>query len=199
MSEKNKQEDGFLLFEGDLTFTKVATSPISSNSETSIKSTEELKTKAEAEKNLKEELKKKLEEEIKKLPGFQQSPVPKPMIEQMINLIMQMGSSQLFLSQGLIDDRKLAVLSETDQVALGHMDYRAKVDGQRYFQFLVDWMLTTSGSVGGLRARQLIQLVAASGGGQKTEFAKRPGWFARQTYKRGWEEESENRGQVIVE
>jgi len=110
-----------------------------------------------------------------------------------------MGSSQEFLSHGMIDDRKLAVLNETDQVFLGHIDYRAKVDGQRYFGHMVDWMLTTSGSVGGLRARQLIQLVAASGGGQKTEFAKRPGWFARQTYKRGWQKDSEESGQIIVD
>lgn len=120
------------------------------------------------------------------------------MIEQMMNLVMQMGSDQSFLARGQIDERKLANINENDQLALGHFNYRAIVDNIRYYGLFVDWILTSSNAVNGLRARQFIQLMQANAGVPQQEFVQRPGWIGRNLTKRNWEKEAQDKGATII-
>lgn len=115
-------------------------------------------------------------------------------------LVPQMGSDHTYLSQGKIDRRVFAVLNEYEQVSLAHFAYRGEVDDIRYFAFLVDWILTSSPSLGGLGRRQTIELTAAASGGAKPlEIVRKPNIVSRKLFKRDWRQKAEERGAVIVE
>ena len=79
-------------------------------------------------------------------------------------IVQQMGSDPSFLSKQKIDARKFAVLNPYTQAAMGHFNYRAKVGKIRYFAEQVNWELNSTPSISGLRARQVIQLIAAAAG-----------------------------------
>jgi len=115
-------------------------------------------------------------------------------------LVLQMGSSGKKLMKGEIDMRVLSNLSLTDQVALGHFNYRAKVDGNRYFAHLVDWILHTAVSIDGKRSDQVIDTIAASvGGARRQEYISKPGWIGRNITKRDYKEEAAQKGQTIID
>ena len=138
-----------------------------------------------------------LQKILKQFPGL--NPEQRgELIQQIINLVMQLGSSARFLSQGLIDERKMATINELEQVALGHFNYRGQVDGIRYYDELVDWILTSSQGVGGLRARQIIDVTAATSGQPKVEVAQQPNVLARHLWNRDWKEKAQQQGQVVV-
>jgi len=113
----------------------------------------------------------------------------------------QLGSALKFLSKGAIDNRKTAVLNEPCQAALGHFNYRAEVDEIRYFKHMVEWELTTTPSIGGLRARQFIQALAAAAGVGKGVFevAERPNILARNITQRNWREQATKEGKTVSE
>lgn len=133
------------------------------------------------------------------IPPQQLSQQQKDMVEQIVNLAMQLGSSKKHLGQGEIDERKFANLSELEQIALGHFMYRGEIDNIRYFKYFVDWQLPSSVSIGGLGRRQTIQTIGATKGQAIPDFVRKPNWLARRTYKRDWEKEAEEKGQVVVE
>ena len=146
---------------------------------------------------------KTLEEQFKefmdKISSQDMSTRQKAIAEVIMNLVMQMGTSQELLGQGKVDMRILSVLNEQEQVSLGHFNYRGNIDKIRYFQNLVDWILTTSPSINGLGRRQVIQLTGAYSGGSVQDLVQKPGWFARNTYKKGWEKDAEKKGAKVVE
>jgi len=119
--------------------------------------------------------------------------------QQIINLVMQMGSDDKTLGQGRIDMRKFSHINELQQVALGHFKYRGEVDGIRYFNRFVTWILNSAASINGLRARQIIQIVAAHSGTPKPEFVSKPNILARNLWNKKWREEAEREGKVVVE
>lgn len=127
------------------------------------------------------------------------TPQQKQMLDQMMNLLLQMGSDQLFLTQGMIDERKLGNINENDQISLGYFDYRGRVDRIRYYSHLVDWILVSSSSVNGLRARQFIQLANAMSGSPQPEIVQKPGWFGRNVTNRDWEKKAQERGAIVVD
>lgn len=114
-------------------------------------------------------------------------------------LAPQLGSDQAHLVHQKIDQRKLAVLDETVQAALGYFTYR----GQKinFWNHVVDWELNSSPSIGGLGRRQLIQMVnAAAGGGRSSlDVAERPNFLARNITERNWKEKAAKQGKAIVE
>lgn len=139
-----------------------------------------------------------LQKLIQQLPGTNKG-TRTELMHQIINLVMQMGSDSKYLGKGGIDQRKFSVINELEQVSLGHFSYRGEVDGIRYFSNLVDWILNTSPSIGGLRARQTIQLTAAATGSQSPELIQKPGILARTLWKRDWKEKAEREGKQVVE
>jgi len=120
------------------------------------------------------------------------------LLDQMMFLLLQMGSSQEFLSKGKIDERKLASINQHDLLALGHFNYRGEVDGVRYFQKFVSWVLNASVSVDNLRSRQFIQLASAMGGGSPQEIVRKPNMIGR-LRNPNWRRDAEERGAIIVE
>lgn len=125
----------------------------------------------------------------------------------------QLGSDPKHLSEQEIDQRKFAVLSEPVQAALAYFDWRGGGQkyknskgenktrrGIRFWRNLVDWELNTSPSIGGLRARQIIQTVAAAAGVGKgvLEVAEKPGWIGRHVTDRGWKEKATKEGKVVT-
>lgn len=115
-------------------------------------------------------------------------------------LVLQMGSSGKKLMMGEIDMRVLSNISPTDQVALGHFNYRAVVDKNRYFAHLVDWILHTAVSIDGKRSDQVIDTIAASvGGSRRSEYVSKPGWVGRNITKRSWREDAEKKGQTVID
>lgn len=116
-------------------------------------------------------------------------------------LVPQMGSDFKKIDEGGIDQRKFAVLeSPQQQIALGHFDYRAEVDGVRFFKHMVDWLLNSSPSLShGLGRRQVIQTIASATGGQIPNIAERPGWIGRNVTKRSWKRDAEQRGENVVD
>lgn len=135
---------------------------------------------------------------IKNLPPTSTPKQIQDQAEQLMNLVMQLGSDTSFLRRGQIDERKLANINAFDQLSLGHFNYRAIVDGIRYYGLFVDWILVTSNAIGGLRARQVIQLVGAYSGGQTTEYVQEPGWVGRNLTNRDWEDKARAKGQTII-
>jgi len=115
-------------------------------------------------------------------------------------LAPQMGSDPKHLGKQEIDQRKFAVLNEATQAAMGHFKYRAEVDGIRYFEFMLDWELNTTPSIGGLARRQVVQTIAAAAGVGKGVFdvAERPNVLARNITRRDWKEKAAKDGKVVV-
>jgi len=116
-------------------------------------------------------------------------------------LAPQLGSDPKHLSRQEIDQRKFAVLNEPCQAALGHFYYRAKVDKVRYFDYMLEWELTTTPSIGGLGRRQVIQETAAAAGVGKgvLEVAQKPNVLARNLTKRDWREKATREGKAVQE
>jgi len=116
-------------------------------------------------------------------------------------LAPQMGSDPKHLSKQEIDQRKFAVLNEPCQAAMGHFNYRAKVDEIRYYDYILAWELNTTPSIGGLGRRQVIQTVAAAAGVGKgiMEVAEKPNVLARNITRRDWKEKATKEGKVVVE
>lgn len=115
-------------------------------------------------------------------------------------LVLQMGSSGKTLTKGNIDMRIFSNISPTDQVALGHFNYRAVVDKNRYFAHLVDWILHSAVSIDGKRSDQVIDTIAASvGGARRQEYISKPGWFKRNITKRDWKDDAERKGQTVID
>ena len=115
-------------------------------------------------------------------------------------LVLQMGSSGKKLMKGEIDMRILSNISLSDQDSLGHFHYRAKVDGNRYYDHLVDWILHSSVSIDGKRSDQVIETIAASvGGARRQEYISKPGFIGRHITKRSWREDAEKKGQTIID
>lgn len=135
---------------------------------------------------------------IKNLPQTTSQQQKQELGEQLMNLIMQMGSDQGFLMKGQIDERKLANINESDQLALGHFNYRAIVDHIRYYGIFVDWILVSSNAINGLRARQFIQLASAYSGSPQTEYVQEPSWIGRHITNRDYEEKARAKGQTVI-
>lgn len=113
-------------------------------------------------------------------------------------VIPQLASDSNTLQRGQIDQRKLSVITEYEQMALAHFNYRGEVDHIRYYANMVDWILNTSPSVGGLGRRQLIQAQAAVTGGQGAlEVAKEPGFVGRHFTNRDWRNKAEAQGKIV--
>lgn len=127
-------------------------------------------------------------------PSLSNLPIP----ENIMNLIMQMASSQFVLGQGRIDERKLTHISELGQVALSHFAYRGKVDKIRFWGFMYEELLALAVSIGGMRANQIIKLVSAYTGSPQPEFAQKPNWLTRNTTQRDWKEKAESEGKTII-
>lgn len=111
----------------------------------------------------------------------------------------QMASELIFLLKGRVDARKLAVLSEPVQASLGHFNYRAHVDKIRYYEWIMDWELASSVSIGGLGRKQIIQTIEASAGVHVPEIASQPNIFSRNIWKRDWKARAMREGKVPVE
>lgn len=114
-------------------------------------------------------------------------------------LVPQMGSDQKTIEAGLIDQRKFAVITEGEQVALAHFSYRAEYDDNRYFGHLVGWILNSSPSLGGLGRRQTISLTAAASGSGRPDTAKKPNVLARNIWNRNWKQKAEAEGKEAEE
>lgn len=114
-------------------------------------------------------------------------------------LAPQLGSAQDSLVKGDIDERKFAVLNELTQPALGYFKFRAKVDKARFWGHVVDWELTSSQAIGGLRARQVLQAIEAAAGSKSLEVAEKPNILARNITDRHWKEKATKEGKLVVE
>jgi len=126
----------------------------------------------------------------------------------------QLGSDLKHLSAKGIDQRKFAVLEEYTQAALGYFDWRGGGQkyktskeqegtrrGIRFWRNVVDWELNSTPSIGGLRARQVIQAIAAEQGVGKgvLEVAERPNVLARNISQRNWKERATKEGKVVAQ
>lgn len=124
------------------------------------------------------------------------------LIDQLIQLIMQMGSDLNHLGTGGIDQRKFANINELQQMGLAHFNYRGRVDGIRYWHELTEWVLNSSVSVGGLGRRQTIEITAAASGSAPGQFASKPNILVRGLDRlrgRSWRDEAEAKGQIPVD
>ena len=109
----------------------------------------------------------------------------------------QLASDQEHLIEQMIDQRKLAVLNETTQAALGYFDWRGRKIS--FWKRVVNWELNSSPSVGGLGRRQIIQAMEAASGAKSLEVAEKPNIISRNLTKRDWKEKATKDGKVIVE
>ncbi len=111
----------------------------------------------------------------------------------------QLGTDGVQLSKGLIDQRKYAVLTPLQQLALAHFDYRGNVQGNRYFARLTDFILNSSPSLHGRGRQDTIELAAAASGSRSVATARKPGWFTRNVTDRDWQKKAEQQGKVVEE
>ena len=115
------------------------------------------------------------------------------------NLAPQIGSKQVALAEGEIDERKFAQLNECTQPALGYFAYRGEIDKIRFWDYIVNWELVSSQALNGLGKRQVLQAIQAAAGTKSLEYAERPNLLARNLWKRDWKKDAMEKGQVPVE
>ncbi len=98
-----------------------------------------------------------------------------------------------------IDERKMAVLSDTTLAALSHFSYRHVYDGVRYWGHITEWWLTGSQGIGGLGRRHILQALANTSGIQVMDKAEKPNAVARNIWDRNWKHKAEQEGKVVEE
>lgn len=136
--------------------------------------------------------------------GFNRPPPPSKTTEQGSVIVAkalapQMGTSPEMLSNMEIDEFKFGVLDEGTLCSLSHFDYRARIDGIRYWGHFVPLWLRGSQGVSGLARRHVIQLHANTSGVQNVETAKKPNALARNLWNRNWKEKAESKGEIVDE
>jgi len=114
-------------------------------------------------------------------------------------LAPQLGSSPAILEAHHIDERKMAVLNDLTQTALGYFNYRGKVDHVRFFRWISNWELVSSQAVGGLARRHILQAISAASGVTVAEVAGRPNMIARNITNRNWKTNAIRSGKVVVD
>lgn len=115
------------------------------------------------------------------------------------SLAPQLGSSPRILGKHQIDERKMAVLNDMTQTALGYFAYRGKVDKVRFYRWISGWELVSSQAVGGLARRHILQAISASSGVTVAEVAGRPNILARNISNRNWKQNAIREGKVVVD
>lgn len=111
-------------------------------------------------------------------------------------LAEQLGTAPEIKAQMRIDERKMAVLSDTTLAALSHFSYRHVYDGVRYWGHITEWWLTGSQGIGGLGRRHILQAMANTSGIQVMDKAEKPNAVARNLWDRNWKERAEKEGKV---
>lgn len=114
-------------------------------------------------------------------------------------LAPQLLSDSRHLGQGIIDERKVAVLNEFTATALGHFSYRATVDHIRYWEHLVGWELVASQGIDGRGRRDALTALANASGVSNPEVAKPPNILARSIWQRDWKQKAEAEGKTVIE
>lgn len=111
----------------------------------------------------------------------------------------QLGTSPEIKAEMRIDERKMAVLSDTTLAALSHFSYRFVYDGVRYWGHITEWWLTGSQGIGGLGRRHILQALANTSGIQVMDKAEKPNAVARNIWDRNWKDKAEKEGKVVEE
>ncbi len=104
-------------------------------------------------------------------------------------LAEQLGSDPIDLGKGRFDMRRLTIISESDKGLLLYAKIKSRKS--RVWKTIYDEILNLNVSLGGRGRRDIIRMEAVSKGGTaavESEIIK-PGLFARNIYKRGWEDE----------
>ena len=114
-------------------------------------------------------------------------------------LAEQLGTSPEIKGQQRIDERKMAVLSDTTLASLSHFSYRYIFDGVRYWGHITEWWLIGSQGIGGLGRRHILQALANTSGIQSVDKAKTPNAVARNVWDRNWKNKAEQKGEVVEE
>lgn len=114
-------------------------------------------------------------------------------------LAPQLLSDSRHLGQGIIDERKTAVLNEYTATALGHFSYRAEVDHVRYWGHVVGWELVASQGIDGRGRRDALTALANASGVASSEIARAPNLLARSIWQRDWKEKAQAEGKTVVE
>lgn len=112
-------------------------------------------------------------------------------------LAEQLGTSPEIKGEMRIDERKMAVLSDTTLAALSHFSYRFVYDGVRYWGHITEWWLTGSQGIGGLGRRHILQALANTSGIQVMDKADKPNAVARNIWDRNWKKKAEDQGKVV--
>lgn len=114
-------------------------------------------------------------------------------------LAAQLLSDSRHLSQGIIDERKTAVLNDYTATALGYFSYRSQVQRQRFWGHVVGWELVASQGVDGRGRRDALNAMRAITGAQSTEVVKQPNLLARNIWKKDWKQKAESEGKEVAE
>lgn len=109
----------------------------------------------------------------------------------------QLGTSPELKAEMRIDERKMAVLTDTTLAALSHFSYRFVYDGVRYWGHITEWWLTGSQGIGGLGRRHILQALANTSGIQVMDKAEKPNAIARNIWDRNWKDKAEKEGKVV--
>lgn len=122
--------------------------------------------------------------------------------EEGASLAEQLGSSGRILGKGRIDMRILTILKNRDKLPntlkplLYWLIYDDIVNNDRDFsESAPDNLMHLYNSVDGTGRRQLIQAEQVRKGGSVSfrEDIEKPGWLARNLWRRGWEEQEKER------
>jgi len=114
-------------------------------------------------------------------------------------LAPQLGSAPSYTAAMQIDERKMAVLNDYTQTALGYFRYRGKADGVRFFAFITDWELASSQALNALARRHILEALRAATGSTVTSVAEKPNILARNVWRRSWKGDAVREGKEVVE
>lgn len=113
------------------------------------------------------------------------------------HLAPQLLSAPSFLNDQAIDERKTCVINEITQTSYNYFSYRGEIDQIRFWNWFVDFELTSSQGIGGLARRHALQAIANASGVSVQETARRPNVLARNVWSRDWEKRAESEGKRI--
>ena len=111
----------------------------------------------------------------------------------------QLASDQLTLSQGKTDIQRLSRISPIEAFVYPAFLLIPKYRGGGAAEKYVNFKLNLNMSVEGWRARQLVQITAASKGVATIDAVTKPGWAGRNITNRKWKEDAEREGKEIIE
>lgn len=115
-----------------------------------------------------------------------------------VTLGSQLGSDYKKLAQGVIDQGVTGVINEGERLAISYFRLQDRYLGGNFCNNFFNQYEGRGGAVDGLRAKQIIQAIGASRGGNASNMVDKPNVIAR-ALNPNWKSDIESKGYTVRE